>query len=305
MEKREYGYALPLLAACIIWGTSFVAGKVGVENVDPVLFSLLRYGFAALSALPIIFLFKEFDWTVMRSPLIWGISLINAVAMNLQNIGMTMTTVTNAVLLIDINVVYIAVLASFVLKEKLTPKILVGLILGIVGVVIIATNGDVGAVGGGTFMGNMAVLVAGLLWSFYVVYLTKTLKSGTSMVSATFAIILITTILLVPFALVFTQDWSVNATGLEMAAYTGIFCTTLAFMLYSYGLRGLGATVTSVILLLEIVFGMLFAILLLDEMPTEITAIGGAFIFLAVVVISLRWKKGRSKKDKGRGTAQE
>ena len=189
VEKREYGYALPLLAACIIWGTSFVAGKVGVENVDPVLFSLLRYGFAALSALPIIFLFKEFDWTVLRSPLIWGISLINAVAMNLQNIGMTMTTVTNAVLLIDINVVYIAVLASFVLKEKLTPRILVGLILGIVGVVIIATNGDVGAVGGGTFMGNMAVLVAGLLWSVYVVYLTKMLKSGTPMVSATFAII--------------------------------------------------------------------------------------------------------------------
>jgi drug/metabolite transporter (DMT)-like permease len=75
-------------------------------------------------------------------------------------------------------------------------------------------------------------------------------------------------------------------------------------MLYSYGLRGLGATVTSVILLLEIVFGMLFAIILLDEVPTEITAIGGAFIFLAVVVISFRWRK-EEKERKGKGTAQE
>lgn len=293
MERRDYGYALPLLLACLIWGLSFVASKVGVENVDPVLFTLLRYGFASLSTIPLILLFKEFDWKVFRSPLMWGICLINAIAMNMQNIGMTMTTVTNSVLLIDINVVYIAVMASFVLKERLTPKILIGLALGIIGVVIIATNGDISSIGGGTFTGNLFVLLAGVLWSFYVVYLTKTLKSGTSMVSATFAVILITTLFMVPFTLLFAEDWSVNTIGWEMALFTGIFCTTIAFILYSYGLRGLGATTTSIILLMEIVFGMLFAIILLGEIPTVITAIGGAFILLAVIVISLRWKKER------------
>lgn len=295
VQRGDYGYTIPLVAASIIWGSSFIAIKVGVTHVDPVLFALVRYGFASMAVLPLIFLFKEFDWRVMRNPLIWGLALLNAIAMNLQNIGMTMTTVTNTVLLIDINVVYIAVLAAFVLKERLTPKIMAGLLLGIVGVIIISTNGDISSVGGGTFTGNIFVLVAGLIWSVYVVYLTKTLQSGTSLVSATMVLILLTTVFMVPFTLAFAKDWTMDTTGWEMAAYTGIFCTTIAFTLYSYGLKGLGATITSVILLLEIVFGMLFAIILLDEIPTIITAIGGAFILLAVIVISFRWKKEKEK----------
>lgn len=295
VQRGDYGYTIPLVAASIIWGSSFIAIKVGVTHVDPVLFALVRYGFASMAVLPLIFLFKEFDWKFMRNPLIWGLALLNAIAMNLQNIGMTMTTVTNSVLLIDINVVYIAVLAAFVLKERLTPKIVVGLLLGIVGVLIISTNGDLSSVGGGTFTGNIFVLAAGLIWSVYVVYLTKTLQSGSSMVSSTMGLILLTTVFMVPFTIFFAKDWTMDTTGWEMAAYTGIFCTTIAFTLYSYGLKGLGATITSVILLLEIVFGMLFAIILLDEIPTIITAIGGAFILLAVIVISFRWKKEKER----------
>jgi drug/metabolite transporter (DMT)-like permease len=295
VQRGDYGYTIPLMAASIIWGSSFIAIKVGVTHVDPVLFALVRYGFASMAVLPLIFLFKEFDWRFLRNPLIWGLALLNAVAMNLQNIGMTMTTVTNSVLLIDINVVYIAVLAAFVLKERLTPKIIVGLLLGIVGVLIISTNGDLSSVGGGTFTGNIFVLAAGLIWSVYVVYLTKTLQSGASMVSSTMGLILLTTVFMVPFTIFFAKDWTMDTTGWEMAAYTGIFCTTIAFTLYSYGLKNLGATITSVILLMEIVFGMLFAIILLDEIPTIITAIGGAFILIAVIVISFRWKKEKER----------
>ena len=44
---------------------------------------------------------------------------------------------------------------------------------------------------------------------------------------------------------------------------------------------------SSVILLIEIVFGILFAILLLGEVPTVATAIGGMLILLSVIVISM------------------
>ncbi|MGD0818501.1 MAG: EamA family transporter, partial [Methanomassiliicoccales archaeon] len=53
------------------------------------------------------------------------------------------------------------------------------------------------------------------------------------------------------------------------------------------GLKQLGATMSSVILLIEIVFGILFAILLLGEMPSLATAIGGAMILLSVIMISM------------------
>jgi drug/metabolite transporter (DMT)-like permease len=297
LDTKEWGAEVPLLLAGMIWGSSFVTGKIGVEHVDPVLFSFLRYGFASLSVIPILLFFKHFDRSVLLNPVIIIISVINAIAMNLQNIGMTMTTATNSVLLIDINVVFIAVLAVFVLKERMTGQVIMGLICGIIGVFIIATNGDLSALGGGTFLGNLFALMAGLLWAFYVIYLTKTLKSGTAVVSATLAIIILTTIVTIPITLFYQPDYSIDFTGWAMAIYTGVFCTTIAFILYSYGLRGLGATMSSVILLIEIVFGMTFAFILLNEIPTLVTWIGGVFILLAVIIISVRWGNLKKKEN--------
>jgi len=292
LKAKEVGIGVPLLIAGIIWGSSFVTSKVGVEHMDPVLFSLLRYVFATLAIVPILFFFKHFDRSVMKNPVVIGVAILNTLAINMQNIGMTMTTATNAVLLIDINVVYIAILAVFVLKERMTNRLLIGLAVALVGVFITSTDGDISSLGGGSMSGNLLCLGAGLTWAFYVVYLTKYLKSGAALVSATFGMIIWTTIVQIPITLLSAPDMSVDGMGWAMAIYTGVFCTVVAFTLYSYGLRYLGATMTSVALLIEIVFGMVFSIIFLGEIPSAGTAVGGLFILIAVVLISFDMKKG-------------
>ncbi|MCE5296063.1 MAG: DMT family transporter [Euryarchaeota archaeon] len=291
MKVREFGIELPLLAAGVIWGSSFVTGKIGVEHMDPVLFSLLRYVFATMSIVPLLLLFKHFDRSVMKSPIVFLIAALNTLAINMQNIGMTMTTATNTVLLVDINVVFIAILAVYVLRERMTRRLMAGLILALVGVFITSTNGDISSLGGGSMVGDLLAFGAGITWAFYVVYLTKTLKSGTAIVSGTFAIIIWTTIIQLPITLLYAPDLSTDGTGLAMALYTGVFCTTIAFTLYSFGLRSLGATKTSIALLIEIVFGMLFAVIFLSEIPTIGTVAGGLLILIAVILISVKTKK--------------
>jgi drug/metabolite transporter (DMT)-like permease len=140
---------------------------------------------------------------------------------------------------------------------------------------------------GGSFEGNMLVFGAGILWAFYVVLLTRELNGTKLLASATGAVIIETTIFLIPVMLILTRDYSIESTGTMAAMYAGVFCTALAFVLYSVGLKQLGATMSSVILLIEIVFGILFAVLLLGEMPTMATAVGGAMILLSVIVISM------------------
>jgi drug/metabolite transporter (DMT)-like permease len=89
---------------------------------------------------------KQWDYSVFRFKGLWVIALFNAVAMLFQNVGMTMTSATNTVLLVDINVIFIAILAVFVLKERLNRWMVVGLLIGLVGVVVISTNGDLTAI---------------------------------------------------------------------------------------------------------------------------------------------------------------
>jgi len=230
-------YELILVAAGIIWGTSFAASKVGVEHMDPVLFSALRYTFGALAIFIALVAMKQFDFSVFKLKGLWIIALFNAIAMLFQNVGMTMTSATNTVLLVDINVIFIAILAVFVLKERLNRWMVVGLFIGLAGVVVISTNGDLTAIFSGSFEGNMLVFGAGILWAFYVVLLTKELNGTKMLASATGAVIIETVVFLIPIMLVLTRDFGVESTGTLAALYAGIFCTALAFVLYSSSLQ--------------------------------------------------------------------
>ncbi len=129
-----------LILAGMIWGTSFVAGKLGVEGTDPYLFSAMRALISSVSILPVFFLYK-FDYSLFKSKAVWGIAFLNALGLLLQNVGLTYTTASNTVLLVDIHVVIVAVMAALILKERLNRRIVAGLALGMAGVALIATKG--------------------------------------------------------------------------------------------------------------------------------------------------------------------
>lgn len=285
-EAPRHTRALLLLAG-MIWGTSFVAGKLGVEGTDPYLFSAMRSLVSAVSILPVFYLYK-FDFSIFKSKAVWGIAFLNGAGLLLQNVGLTYTTASNTVLLVDINVVIVAVMAAFILKERLNRRTVIGLVMGMTGVALIATKGDLSSLGGGSLIGDLLVFTAGVAWAMYIVFTTKELRKGYELVHFTSAMILLTAVFVVPIGLFMTADSSVGAGGISLALYSGIFCTTVAFMLYNVGLRSLGATTTSIILLVEMVFGLLFSFLLLGERPDLMTMIGGSLILLAIVVISFK-----------------
>jgi uncharacterized membrane protein len=175
-----------LLLAGMIWGTSFVAGKLGVEGTDPYLFSAMRSLVSAISILPVLLLYK-FDYSIFRSKAVWGIAFLNAAGLLLQNVGLTYTTASNTVLLVDINVVIVAVLAAtIILKESPEPPDGGGLVLGMSGVVLIATKGDISNPGRGKHhSGDMLVFTAGVAWAMYIVFTTKESQRAMSWVHFT------------------------------------------------------------------------------------------------------------------------
>lgn len=287
-----------LLLAGMIWGTSFVAGKMGVEGMDPYLFTALRSAFSALSILPFFILYK-FDFSLFKNKALWLIGFLNALGLFLQNVGLTQTSASKTVLLVDINVVIVAILAALILKEQLNRRIVSGLVLGMAGVALIATKGDISSLGGGNFLGDLMVFMAGVAWAFYIVLTTKELKKGFSLVYLTCTVIMITSIFAVPVGLAMTADYSVGSSGIALAVYSGVLCTTVAFMIYNMGLKSLGATTTSIILLVEMVFGLIFSFLLLGERPDTTTIIGGSLILAAIVLISVRGMERSMRKRSG------
>jgi drug/metabolite transporter (DMT)-like permease len=297
MRLRVDKFEAFLILSSFLWGTSFVASKIGVGEVDPFLFALLRWLIAAPVLIFAAYLFTDFDLSIFKDKILWLVGLLNAVGLFLQNAGMTSTTATNAVLLVDINVVFVAILASLVLKESITKFTIFGLLIGLLGVFIVSTGGDFGKMTDGSLTGNLLVLAAGIVWAFYIVYQKAAVNKHPDVLMMTSSVVVTTLIVSIPIALLFTQSFALSTNGLMAAMYVALICTGGAFMLYIAGLRGKGATDSSIILLLEIVFAMMFAYLILGEVPDMLTAIGGILIISAIVLVSIQDSNGKKKRE--------
>jgi len=276
-----------LVSSGVLWGTSFAANKIALNvDADPVLIALLRFVVGTAVIIPMVYWMKRLDLRMLVYPPIVVNSFLNAFSFALQNAGMTTTSATNSVLLVNTNVGLVAILAAVFLAEALTPRILAGIFLGLLGVLFISTGGDLSTIYSGTFWGNLLVLAAGWVWAFYIVLQKKILRPETDVMMVTAAIMADTMFFLVPMTLLFTTNYHVSSTGWAAVLFVGLVCTFAANLLYNAGLKGVKASVSSVILLVEVVSGMFFAILVLGEMPTAVTAMGGVLILVSILVIS-------------------
>lgn len=281
-------HELLLIASGILWGTSFVTIKIALNSeVDPVYFALLRFIVGTAAIMTIVIWLRRFDAKVLLYPPIIFNSFLNALSFALQNVGMESTSATNSVLLMNTNIGVVAILAAIFLAEAITPRIILGIALGLVGVLFISTDGDLSAIYSGTFWGNLLVLTAGWVWAFYIIIQKKVLNRKTDVLMVTAAIMANTTLFLVPMTLLYTASYAIPTTGWIAVVYIGLVCTFGANLLYNAGLKGVKASISSVILLMEVVSGMFFAILILGEMPTIITAMGGTLVLISILIISL------------------
>jgi drug/metabolite transporter (DMT)-like permease len=276
-----------LLTTGALWGTAYVAIKVGLASGDPYLFALLRFVLGSAVLMAVVLYLGRFDRRLLTDRTMWVIAFLNALCIALQNVGMTMTTATNAVLLFNINVGFVALLAAVILKERLAKKVLVGLSIGMVGVLLISTNGDLSSVYSGTFQGNLLVLLSGVVWAFCTVYLKKVLDRGTDVMMVTGAMFVLSMIFLVPITFTFASSYAMDGVAWASVIWVGVVCTGIAYLTYCVGLCRVSVTVATIILLSEALFAMLFAVVLLNELPTGSIALGGGLIVLSVIIISL------------------
>jgi drug/metabolite transporter (DMT)-like permease len=97
---------------------------------------------------------------------------------------------------------------------------------------------------------------------------------------------LIATIILLPF--IFFDDLTLQATDFAMLALLGIFCTALAHALFIKSLVHIKTQLASITACLEPVYGIIFAFVLLGEIPTFRTILGGGIILGTITIASMK-----------------
>lgn len=262
---------LYILLAIFLWSSLGVVVRLsGVAIHILIFYSVL----VALIVQGIILSHKNYrkeipDFKRLKYPLILGfISFLNTFT---YFYAFKYTTIANAVLTHYIAPVIVAFLAPLFLREKITKKIIIVLIIASTGLWIMLNGFSFKE---GHAAGIIAGLFSGLTYAMIIIVVRTHSRNFNPLVLAFFSNGVIA-ILLAPFV----REIPLNA--LWSFLVMGIVHSTIAPVLYFKGLQSVTANRTAVLGYLEPVSAIIFSMIFLNELPGRNSIIGGMLIIFS------------------------
>jgi len=279
-----------LILSSILWGSSFVSIKIGLEYLDPYNFAFLRLASAASILLAIQVARRRFRFGVLKQGSAWLLGLLNCVGFLLQYLGLLFTTAAKTALLVDLNVVIIAILSWRFFQESFGRQKQLGVLLGVLGAVMITTNGDLSSVlTTGQLFGDVLVFSSGMVWALFVVLHKRVfMKKDQDVIELSTVVMIATTLLLFPIAVILGSLPSSNIPiqGWVIVAYSAVACTVLPYAMWVAALKAVTATVAAVVGMLEIVAAMILSSIFLGEAYNTVTLVGALLVLIALFAVA-------------------
>ncbi|MBN1680670.1 MAG: DMT family transporter [Anaerolineae bacterium] len=277
----------------LIWGSSFLLIKIGVEELEPLPLVSLRLGGAALIMGMLVALTRR-SWPSNpreRAALV-VVGLVNtAVPFTLitwgeQNIDSGLATVLNATTpLFTLAIAHVALA-----DERITPQKAAGLIIGFLGVALLASR-DAESSSPNSFSGQIAILGAAVCYAISGVTIRRYLHNVEPMTTAGYSTIIGGTAV-VSVTLITRQPIpavnSLSADTLLAVLTLAVVNTAIAYFLFYRLIHAWGATRTSLVTYALPPIGVTLGAIFLDETVDWKIIAGAALIMFGIVAVNLR-----------------
>ena len=192
--------------------------------------------------------------------------------------GYKNTTVSIATLSYYIAPVFIVILSIIVLKEKITRKKILCIIVAIIGLLLVLDIKNLGNIGDNNLLGIIYSVLAAVFYAI-VVILNKFIKklSGSKV---TIVQLLVSTIILMPFTILNSTRslMSLDMLSLFLLLLVGIVHTGIAYLLYFSSVKQIEGQSISILSYMDPIFALVIAGLFLGEKMTLIQLFGGILI---------------------------
>ncbi len=254
-----------LFGAAFIWGTTFVAQSVGMENIGPFTYGAARFflGMLALAALWLCVGGHRRHEEAVRSFRVGaGAGLLMFVASALQQYGMLYTTAGKASFLTCLYLIFVP-LAGIFLRERIRPEHWLGAVLSVTGLYFLCVK-DGMSLG----KGDLIELCGAFFWTGHILFVGK-YAARAEAIAMSLAQVVVVFLLYTMTAVCFeTAQPEDIVTSWFPIFYGGVLSTGVAFTLQIIGQRESDPAPAAVIMSLESVFGALAGWLLLNEVLT-------------------------------------
>jgi drug/metabolite transporter (DMT)-like permease len=253
----------------VVTATPFLLLWVWLEN---------RYASKSEEAQPVGWTAPDVLWPSVAA----GVSF--ALDLWLSNIALGLTTMTSFIILVHLAPVIVVVVAWFWFREKLTPMMLVALVLAVGGAALLVQSGRAQPIAKNAFLGDLASIAAAFGYAGFILAMRRArMRGGAGLVSLISAVTCAVAAWVIS-VLSGESLWPLSAWSFLMLAIMGALCHAFGQGTSAYAVRSLGASITSIVLVYGVAVTVFGGWWFFGEVPSVIQLLGGVMVIAAVIL---------------------
>jgi len=284
-----------ILAANLIYGVNYVVAKgIMPDYIKPL--GLVFYRVLGASILFWTFsLFLPKEKLAKKDLLYIAVCAVFGVVGNqmLFLAGLNYTSPIDASIMMTVNPILVLVIGSILIKEKITNRKIVGIVVGAAGAIWLILNKGEIDFSAEHFMGNIMIFLNALSYALYLVMI-KPIMLKYKPVTVMKWVFVFGLVLVVPISgnQAMQVDWGQIPTSIYLSiGYVILFSTFVAYLCNIYALRNVKPTTVSIYIYSQPVIATVVAIILGQSDLTIIKILAAILVFIGVYLVSIERKK--------------
>jgi drug/metabolite transporter (DMT)-like permease len=300
MNSVNRGAYLALLALCIIWGTTFLAARIGVKAFPPLLFMGARHSIAGLLLLGFCVIKNKSlpRWADIKKQVLPGIMLV---ALGNGIVGLAVKHIPSglAALICAMMPVYVVVINLINKRnEPMNYKIVSGLLLGLAGLLVIFKD-NLQFLGNPQYLGGIVLcLVSCLFWALGSIYSKR--QQSTAGVFVNVGLQLLTGGLVLVLSSPVFENWKdihgVPAATIGAITYLILFGSIGAFVCYHYVLSKLPVGLATLYAYVNPLVAIVLGYFILNEPITGYTVLAFLLTITGIFLVNAGYRHKPSPK---------
>jgi drug/metabolite transporter (DMT)-like permease len=280
-----------LLFNQIISALAFPAAKIGLNEVEPLIYAAMRFTICSVVYIPILLVLRKNGRIPAKDHLRIFIIGLTIIFLNqvLFLVGQSMTSASHSSLLFATIPVFIYIMAIVFLKETASWRRTAGIVIAVAGVYIILSGGRV-KFGSQYLFGDLLVLTAAIAWAAATVMAKPlAIKYGAFRVIGT--ALVYGSLVYIPFGIYEAVNYdmsSISWRGWLSILYLAIIVSIVAYVLWYWVLKYMEASRVAIVQNLQPIIAAGVAAVVLSESIGLQFVIGGIIVLTGVIITELK-----------------
>lgn len=280
---------LLMLVTAMIWGFAFVVQRLGMDHIGPLLFSGLRFAIGALALLPLVWWQRRqhprpageplFSRGLLGGGLAMGLAI--TLGINLQQVGLLFTSVTNSGFITGLYVILVPVLGLLV-GQRTGAGAWVGGLMAVVGLALLSIGENFTVASG-----DWLQLAGAVTWAAHVLMVGYFARRHDALLLSFLQFVVCAVISLALALAVEDIDPAAIRNAMPTLLYGGLVAVGVGYTLQVVAQRHAIASHAAIILSLEAVFAAIAGALFLGESLSWRGYTGCALMFAGMMVAQL------------------